>query len=108
MESKATMARDRDYTHEIRDAEGEWIWLGDETSMSVIFHNLNGTNFAGKPPETYAQYLAWMRRFTAEAWPGRTDPLAPGSSIELACINGEAVARHTFAAQGTCANQGLS
>lgn len=96
MEHKATLVREHDYTHEIRDAEGEWIWLGDEISMAVIFHNLTGENFAGKPPETYAQYLAWMRRSTAEAWPGRVNPLGAGRSIALAPINDQPVASHTF------------
>jgi hypothetical protein len=96
MQTKAQLARDREYTHEIRDAEGEWIWMGDETSMSVIFHNLNGDNFAGLDKKRHEDYLAWMRQFNSKAWPGRDDPLGPGKSIEFAPINGAASARHTF------------
>lgn len=96
MQTKAQQGRDRKYTHEIRDAEGEWIWMGDETSMSVIFHNLTGENFSGRSKKCHEDYMAWMRRFHAEAWPGRGDALAPGKSIELAPINGTATARHTF------------
>ena len=96
MHTKAQLARDREYTHEIRDADGEGIWMGDETSMSVIFHNLTGENFSGRSKQCHEDYLAWMRRFHDEAWPGREDALGPGKSIELAPINGTASARHTF------------
>lgn len=89
------VARDA-YTHEIRDGSGEWIWLGDEMSMQVIFRNLTGENFAGKPATAYADYLSWMRHFTAACWPGRSDPLGPGRTIELAPISGTPIARFSF------------
>lgn len=96
MQTKMQVARGGEYTHEIRDADGEWIWMGDETSMGVIFNNLTGENYAGRDKQSHADYLAWMRHFNAEAWPGRDDPLSVGKSIEFAPINGPAVARHTF------------
>jgi len=40
-----------------------------------------------------------MRHFTAQSWPGHQDPLAAGQTIELAQINGESIARHTFGSQ---------
>ena len=96
MHTKAQLSRDRKYTHEIRDGSGEWIWLGDELSMQLIFRNLTGENFAGKPATAYADYLSWMRHFTAASWPGRSDPLGPGRTIELAPISGTPIARFRF------------
>ncbi len=95
VEDKPQLVSRHAYTHEIRDSTGEWIWLGDEASIAVIFRNLSGQNFAGRPATAYADYLAWMRHFTAQSWPGRQDPLAAGQTIELAQINGESIARHT-------------
>lgn len=80
------------YTHEIRDNMGEWIWLGDEASIAVIFRNLSGRTFADRPATAYADYLAWMRHFTALSWPRRQDPLGVGQKIEFAMINGESIA----------------
>ena len=99
VEDKSKLVGRHAYTHEIRDMTGEWIWLGDEASMAVIFRNLSGQNFAGRPAAAHADYLAWMRHFTAHSWPGRQDPLAAGQTIELAPINGESIARHTFGSQ---------
>ena len=99
VEDKSQLVGRHAYTHEIRDDTGEWIWRGDEASMSVIFRNLSGQNFACRPATAYADYLTWMRYFTALSWPGRQDPLAEGETIELAPINGESIARHTFGLQ---------
>ena len=52
-----------------------------------------------RPATAYADYLAWMRHFTALSWPERQDPLAAGQTIELATINGESIERHTFGSQ---------
>ena len=99
IEDKSRLVGRHAYTHEIRDNTGEWIWLGDEASITVIFRNLSGQNFAGRPATAYADYMVWMRHFTAQSWPGRQDPLAAGQTIELAQINGESIARHTFGSQ---------
>ena len=54
VEDKSKLVVRDAHTHEIRDGSGEWIWLGDELSMQVIFRNLTGENFAGKPATAYA------------------------------------------------------
>jgi len=99
VEDKLKLVGRHAYTHEIRDMAGEWIWLGDEASMAVIFGNLSGRNFAGRPADAHADYLAWMRHFTVLSWPGRQDPLGVGQTIELAAINGVSIERHTFGSQ---------
>ena len=96
VEDKSKLVARDAYTHEIRDGSGEWIWLGDELSMQVIFKNLTGEHFAGGPATAYADYLSWMRHFTAAAWPERSDPLGPGRTIELAPISGTPIARFRF------------
>lgn len=96
VEDKSKLVARGAHTHEIRDVSGEWIWLGDELRMQVIFRNLTGENFAGRPATAYADYLSWMRHFTAASWPGRSDPLGQGETIELAPINGTPIARHKF------------
>lgn len=96
IEEKAVLVTRRGYTHEIRDAEGEWIWLGDESSMSIIFHNITGRNFAGQPAERHLQYMEWVSHFVGVSWPGRANPFEAGSTIELAEINEKAIERHTF------------
>lgn len=48
VEDKSKLVARGAHTHEIRDVSGEWIWLGDELSMQVIFRNLTGkTSRAG-------------------------------------------------------------
>jgi hypothetical protein len=69
--------------------------------MAVIFQNLSRQTLGDRPATAYADYLAWMRHFTALSWPGRQDPLAEGEPIELALISGESIARHTFGLQTT-------
>lgn len=96
VEDKSKLVARDAHTHEIRDENGEWIWMGDELSMQVIFRNLTGENFAGKSATAHADYLSWMRHFTAASWPGRSDPLGPGGTIELAPISGTPIARFRF------------
>jgi hypothetical protein len=67
--------------------------------MQVIFRNLSGQNFAGRPATAYADYLVWMRHFTAQSWPGAKTRSLTGETIELAPINGTSIARHTFGSQ---------
>lgn len=40
VEDKSKLVARDAYTHEIRDGSGEWIWLGDQLSMQLIFRNL--------------------------------------------------------------------
>ncbi|KAK0039509.1 hypothetical protein Bpfe_031096 [Biomphalaria pfeifferi] len=85
-----------EYTHQIEDGDGEWIWMGPQFEMEVIFRNLTGENFEGKPAERHAQYLAQMRHSNGEAWPGRADPFEPGKTIKLVKLSGEVLKTHVF------------
>lgn len=76
------------HTHEILDGAGDWLWMGDESSMSVIFNNISGVNFEGRHNE-WLQYMAWMCSFHQEAWPGRDRPFKAGAEFRLARIGGE-------------------
>ena len=71
VEDKSQLVGRHAYTHEIRDNTGEWIWLGDEASIAVIFRNLSGQNFAGRRPRT------------PTTWRGcATSPRCPGPSAK--------------------------
>lgn len=98
MGSHKVGAERAEYTHQIEDGDGEWIWMGQEQEMSVIFHNLTGRNFEGQPAVRHEQYLAQMRHMHVEAWPGREDPYAPGATIRMSTLAGEVLATHTFPA----------
>lgn len=76
------------HTHEIQDETGEWLWMGDESSMSVIFNNISGVNFEGRH-HAWLQYMAWMCWFHHQAWSGRASPFKSGAEIRLARIGGE-------------------
>lgn len=64
VEDKSKLVAKDAHTHEIRDGSGEWIWLGDELSMQVIFRNLTGeTGGAG--------YRYWLLHELARVQVGR-------------------------------------
>ena len=87
---------DTKHTHEIRSEDGEWIWMGGESDMALIFNNLSGRNFEGRPAQAYEDYMAWITESTREAWPGRANPFAPGKQIVLAEINGRQLDEHRY------------
>lgn len=77
-------------THEIR-IDSTRLVAGDESSISVVFYNLNGRNFT-RPMlasfMTHEQYLAMME--------GEFGVKFAGVTIELAPINKPAIASHVF------------
>lgn len=69
----------------------EWM-TGDETSIGVIFQNLNGANYVNPPvwkEGTYEQYMDYMRVEYGETF-------AKGETITLIDPQGVATATHTF------------
>lgn len=70
---------------------GKEFLTGDESSVAVVFYNLTGSNYAGKPHQEYLDYMAWMEHYYDFLLSGEIQMLDPEGVVLERGVIGEAI-----------------